>query len=75
MKLKKLPFALSFAIASVLVVGTTTFAVEPGNTNQKGSMMNSDGMDEMMEAMNSPEGKEMADACSNFMELNGDKAE
>ncbi|MDC3418642.1 hypothetical protein [Aquibacillus salsiterrae] len=74
MKLKKVPFVLSFATAALLVVGTTTFAEE--DSSGMGNMMNGNGMtnmmengnmSNMMEAMNSPEGQEMMNSCSNFM--------
>ncbi|WP_188456536.1 hypothetical protein [Virgibacillus oceani] len=76
MKTKKVPFALSFAFATLLVVGTTVFAQEPGNQgtsnmmngNGMMNMMENSNMSGMMEAMNSPEGKKMIDTCSDFMD-------
>jgi hypothetical protein len=76
MKIKKVPFALSFAFATLLVVGTTGFAQESENNNMT-NMMNGNGMmnmmengnmSNMMEAMGSPEGQKMVESCSNFME-------
>jgi hypothetical protein len=64
MKIKKFPFVLSFAIATVLVTGTAGFADSSSMMN----MMNGEGMGKMMEAMNTPEGQEMIKACSSFME-------
>ncbi|MFD2760409.1 hypothetical protein [Lentibacillus juripiscarius] len=85
MKLKKVPFALSFAFAALLVIGTTAFAQEPDN-NGMGNMMNGNGngmmnmmengnMSQMMEAMNSPEGQKMMNGCGDFMESYSDKKE
>lgn len=70
---KKAPFALSFAFAALLVVGTTAFAQEPDN-NGMGNMMNGNG-NGMMKSMNSPEGQKMMDVCGDFMESYGDKKE
>lgn len=67
MKIKKIPFVLSFAIASFLVVGSTGFAAEP-EENEMGNMMSGNGMMNMMEAMNSPEGQKMMQACGDFIE-------
>ncbi|MFZ3580139.1 hypothetical protein [Virgibacillus sp. DJP39] len=76
MKIKKVPFLLSFAFAALLILGTTAFAQESDN-NKMGNMMNGNGMSNMMEngnmssmmmAMNSPEGKEMMNACGDFMD-------
>ncbi|ASK61315.1 hypothetical protein CFK37_03535 [Virgibacillus phasianinus] len=75
MKLKKVPFLLSFALASLLVVGTTAFAQESDgngmsnmqNGNGMMKMMGNDNMGNMMVSMNSPEGKKMMNACGDFM--------
>ncbi|WP_200416436.1 hypothetical protein [Virgibacillus salexigens] len=84
MKLKKVPFVLSFAFAALLVVGTTALAQGPdngmgnmmyGNGNGMMNMMENGSMSQMMEAMNSPEGQKMMDACGDFMESYGDKKE
>jgi hypothetical protein len=79
MKIKKMPFVISFAIATLLVVGTSSFASSDNsgmgsmmNGNGMGNMMDSEGMGQMMEAMNSPEGQEMMNSCSNFMDSNED---
>ncbi|SEB05529.1 hypothetical protein SAMN05421743_11470 [Thalassobacillus cyri] len=74
MKIRKVPFALSFALATLLVVGTTTFAQEPDN-NGMGNMMSGNGMMNMMEAMNSAEGQKMMNACGDFMEAYGETTE
>jgi hypothetical protein len=58
---KKVALIVSFTIASFLVVGQFAFANSSGN-------MNSNGMMNMMEAMNSPLGQEMMKACGEFME-------
>lgn len=84
MKLKKAPFVLSFALSTLLVVGTTAFASGGSETGQSenggsGNMMNANdngmmnmmengNMSNMMNAMNSPEGQEMMNTCGNFME-------
>lgn len=72
MKLKKAPLVFSFALSTLLVVGTTGFASggsDMMNANDAGmmNMMESEGMAGMMNAMNSPEGQEMMKACGNFM--------
>jgi hypothetical protein len=58
MKKKRMLF-ISFALAAVLVAGPMAFSI--GATGDNG------GMNKMMEAMNSPEGQEMMNSCSNFM--------
>lgn len=79
MKLKKVPFVLSFALSTLLVVGTTGFASGGSEMDGAGNMMNASengmmnmmengNMSNMMNAMNSPEGKEMMSTCGNFME-------
>lgn len=74
---KKIAFVSSFALATLLVVGQFTYAKQDDMTkndsNMNGmmnnsSMMNNDGMMKMMNAMNSPEGQKMMDACGNFMD-------
>lgn len=67
MQIKKVPFVLSFAFAGLIVVGTTVSAEEPDNDNIS-NKMNGNGMMNMMGAMNSPEGKEMMNACGDFMD-------
>lgn len=77
MKLKKIPFVLSLALSTILVVNTTGFA-SGLNNDETGSMMNASdsgmmnmmengNMTNMMNAMNSPKGKEMMNVCGNFM--------
>lgn len=79
MKLKKVPFILSFALSTFLVVGTTGLASGGSENDGSGNMMNADdngmmnmmengNMSNMMNAMNSPEGQEMMNTCGNFME-------
>ncbi|MFZ3576701.1 hypothetical protein [Virgibacillus sp. DJP39] len=51
MKIKKLRFVLSFALATLLVIGSTAFAQEPDNGGM-GNMMNGNGMSNMMESGN-----------------------
>jgi hypothetical protein len=82
---KKTMLLVSFALATVLVVGQTGFAsesdnnggmmnmMENGSMNGMMKMMENGNMNKMMEAMNSPEGQEMMNACSKFMESNGDE--
>ncbi len=83
MKIKKVPFVLSFSMAAVLVIGQGAFAKE-SEGDRPDSMMNGNGMmnmmengnmSQMMEAMNSPEGKKMMKACGDFMESYGDENE
>ncbi|PGT79580.1 hypothetical protein [Bacillus sp. AFS040349] len=62
---KKIAFVTSFALASLLVVGQFTYAEKPDNMP---NMINGNGMMNMMEAMNSPEGQKMMKACGEFME-------
>ncbi|RBP86197.1 hypothetical protein DFO70_1303 [Cytobacillus firmus] len=61
---KKIVLVLSFALSSILVVGQFALADKPD------SMMsgNGNGMMNMMEAMDSPEGQKMMKACGNFMD-------
>jgi hypothetical protein len=61
---KKIAFVSSFALATLLVVGQFAYAESDGMMN----MMNGNGMTQMMEAMNSPEGKKMMSTCGEFME-------
>lgn len=77
MKIKKAPFVMSFALAALLVIGTTAFA---HGDNGMGNMMNGNGMmnmmdkgnmNQMMGAMNSPEGQKMMNTCNEFMESYG----
>ncbi|UOQ94011.1 hypothetical protein MUO14_03310 [Halobacillus shinanisalinarum] len=80
MKLKRVPFVLSLSLAAVLVVGQGVLA-EESESDRTGSMMNGNGMmnmmengnmSQMMEAMNSPEGQKMMRTCGNFMESQED---
>lgn len=87
MKNKKTLLMVSFALATILVVGQGVFAANDNNStngnmsnmmNENGisgmtQMMGSENMRKMMSAMNSPEGQEMMSACSTFMESYGDK--
>ncbi|MCM3164084.1 MULTISPECIES: hypothetical protein [Bacillaceae] len=70
---KKIAFVSSFALAALLVVGQFTYAEEP--EKGMGNMMNGNGngMMNMMEAMNSPEGQKMMTACGDFMESYDDQ--
>lgn len=65
---KKIAFVISFALATLLVAGQFAFAEKPENNMD--NMMNGNGMMNMMEAMNSPEGQKMMKACGEFMETN-----
>lgn len=62
---KKIAFVSSFALAALLVVGQFTYAEKPDTMM---NMMNGNGMMNMMEAMNSPEGQKMMKACGELME-------
>jgi hypothetical protein len=76
MKSRKTLLITSFALAAVLVVGQSVMASEPSGTQGMGGMMQmmeNEGMQKMMGAMNTPEGQEMMKSCSNFMESYGDK--
>jgi hypothetical protein len=64
---KKIAFVSSFALASLLVVGQFTYA-EKSDGMMNMMNMNDNGMMNMMEAMNSPEGQKMMSSCSEFME-------
>lgn len=85
MQLKKTPFILSFALSTLLVVGTTGFASGSDssgagnmmNANENGmtNMMENGNMSNMMNAMNSPKGQEMIDTCASFMGTAGDTKE
>lgn len=55
MKIKKVPIVLSFAFATLLVVGTTTFAQESDN-GINGNRMNDNGISNMI------------NACGDFMD-------
>ncbi|UYG98094.1 hypothetical protein [Cytobacillus firmus] len=68
---KKIAFVSSFALAALLVVGQFTYAEKP--ENNMNNMMNGNGMMNMMEAMNSPEGQKMMKACGEFMESYNEK--
>lgn len=67
MKLKKVPFVLSFALSTLLVVGTTGFASGGSENGGSGNMMNANdnGMMNMMENGNM---SNMMNACGDFME-------
>jgi hypothetical protein len=81
MKNKKTLLLVSFALAAVLVVGQAVMAAEPNNggmMNGSGmsgmmQMMDNDGMQKMTGAMNTPEGQEMMNSCSNFMDSYGEE--
>lgn len=87
MQMKKTPFILSFALSTLLVVGTTAFASgsDSGsagkmmNANENGmtNMMENGNMSNMMSAMNSAEGQEMMNTCASFMKttVNAKEAE
>ncbi|MFD1736728.1 hypothetical protein ACFSCX_09130 [Bacillus salitolerans] len=62
---KKIALGFSFALATLLVVGQFASADMSGNMNKNGMM-------QMMNAMNSPEGQKMMAACGEFMELNNE---
>jgi hypothetical protein len=74
---KKRMLIISFTLAAVLVLGPLAFSVGATEDNGgMGNMMGGNGMSGMMEngnmgkmmgAMNSPEGQEMMNSCSNFM--------
>ncbi|WP_163539784.1 hypothetical protein [Gracilibacillus sp. YIM 98692] len=73
MKIKKIPFALSFATAALFVIGSAAFAHEDTESNGMGNMMNShngNGMMNMMENgnMSNMMKEEMMDDCSRFMD-------
>jgi hypothetical protein len=73
----KTKLGLSFALAAVLVVGQVGFASED---DHQGGMMSGNGMSgmmqmmenenmgKMMDAVNSPEGQKMLNACGDVME-------
>lgn len=73
MKKKSTMLIFSFALSTLLVVGTLGFSpTSQANENSGGmmnmmNMMNGNGIMHMMEAMNSPEGQEMMESCSEFM--------
>lgn len=69
---KKIVFVSSFALAALLVMGQFTYAEQ---SNGMMNMMNGNGMDKMMEAMNSPEGQKMMKACGEFMESKSEEVE
>jgi hypothetical protein len=68
---KKIAFVSSFALATLLVVGQFAYAEKSDGMMN----MNNNGMMNMMNAMNSPEGQEMMNACGEFMESNNQKTE
>lgn len=64
---------MSFTLATFLVIGGTAFASEGiASMGMMNGMMNGNGMSNMMEAMNSPEGKEMVEGCQNVMSSYGE---
>lgn len=76
MQLKKASFILSFALSSLLVIGTTGFASELNNGRAENMMnANENGMSNMMNAMNSTEGQEMMNTCISFVKTIGDAKE
>jgi hypothetical protein len=75
MKKKLTLLIFSFALSTLLVIGTLGFS-PTSEANENGgmmNMMNGNGMMNMMEAMNSPEGQEMMESCSKFMSSNEDE--
>ena len=73
MNTKKRILIPSLAIAVVLVagsIGVTSASGDHSNDGMMNGMMNGEGMNQMMEAMDSPEGQAMMDACHNFMVSN-----
>lgn len=85
MQLKKTPFILSFALSTLLVVGTTGFASGTDsdragnmmNANENGmtNMMENGNMSNMMSRMNSAEAQEMMNTCASFMKTTVDAKE
>ncbi|MCL7747303.1 MULTISPECIES: hypothetical protein [Bacillaceae] len=75
MRKKTKMLLFSFGLSSVLVVGTMGFSGVSQANEDHGmmNMMNGNGMMNMMQGMNSLEGEEMMEACSNFMESYGNK--
>ncbi|SDJ12452.1 hypothetical protein [Alteribacillus bidgolensis] len=87
MKNKKLLMIPSFAIAAALVAGPINIGdaheehenggmmngMMSGEAMGNSNMMHGEGMDQMMEAMNSPEGQEMMNACANFKNTQGEE--
>lgn len=85
MQLKKTPFILSFALSTLLVVGTTGFASGSDNdrnnnmmnANENGmtNMMENGNMSNIMSRMDSAEAKEMMNTCASFMKTAGNPKE
>lgn len=81
---KKETIDLSFTLAAILVMGPLAFSTGATEDNGGiGSMISGNGingmmnmgngsMGKMMEAMNSPQGQEMINSCSNFMSSYGE---
>ncbi|MFB4165676.1 hypothetical protein ACE1TI_18215 [Alteribacillus sp. JSM 102045] len=78
---KKLPLVMTIGLAALIAIGQSGLAEESEN-NQMGNMMNGNGImsmmdnvniSKMMNAMNSPEGKNMIDACGDYMESFGEE--
>lgn len=74
MKNKKILLIVSFALAAGLVIGQAVIAAESniGMMNGNGMsglmQMDNEGMQKMMGAINTPEGQEMMNSCSKFMD-------
>jgi hypothetical protein len=76
---KKTLLLVSFALATVLVVGQVGFAAESDdfsgmmnmmNGNGMSAMMENESMNKMMNNINTPEGQEMINSCGKFMDSN-----
>ncbi|AXF56797.1 MULTISPECIES: hypothetical protein [Bacillaceae] len=73
MKNKKFLLIPSLAITALLVaspIGITWAAGDQSEGGMMDRMMMENGMNEMMDAMNSPEGEKMMNACQEFMSSN-----
>jgi hypothetical protein len=72
MRKKTKMLLFSFGLSSLLVLGTMGF-LGISQANKERGMMNSIGMMNMMQGMNSLDGEELMEVCSNFMESYGNK--
>ncbi|MBB6449789.1 hypothetical protein HUG15_02020 [Salicibibacter cibarius] len=73
MKNKKFLLIPSLAITALLVaspIGITWASGDQSEGGMMNGMMMEDGKNEMMDAMNSPEGEKMMNACQDFMSSN-----
>ena len=73
MKNKKFLLIPSLAITALLVaspIGITWASGDQSEGGMMNGMMMENGMNEMMDAMNSPEGEKMMNACQEFMSSN-----